>query len=157
MRSGFLAGGSLAAELAQAAMSAGPTVLIRSARNVQVGDFRYGENLMLLGSAAAKPWVELFQDKLDFHIQLDPVLPKQKGRDQNPGPRDPKALLSSISTANTGESYASLPLVKGLRRGRRNALIAQGTMEGTDLAGELAFRPDDLARILSGCGAGPEA
>jgi hypothetical protein len=102
-------------------------------------------------SAASNPWVELFQDQLDFQIQLDEARPHQAVRIRNRRPGEPAGPLASISTGNTGESFASLALVNGLG-GKGNVLMAQGTsMEGTDLAGELAFNPDDLDRALHGC------
>jgi len=141
----------IAAEFARLAAAAGRNVVLRSARDLQLSDFHRGDNLVLLGSAASNPWVELFQDQLDFQIQLDEARPHQAVRIRNRRPGEPAGPLASISTGNTGESFASLALVNGLG-GKGHVLIAQGTsMEGTDLAGELAFNPDDLDRALHGC------
>jgi hypothetical protein len=146
----------IAAEFQKLAAGAGRTSAVRPARDLQLSDFRKGDNLMLLGSSASNPWVELFQDQLDFQIQMDPSLPRQTVHVRNPNPRDPVGLLQSVSTGNTGDSYASLALVRGLD-GMGRVLIAQGTsMEGTDVAGEIAFDTERLAGVLRGCGISPD-
>lgn len=147
-----IADARIAAEFAKLGASAGRSVAIRPARDLQLNDFGRGDNIMLLGSAASNPWVELFQDQLDFQIRLDSERPHQEVQIRHPRPQEPSGVLSSVSTGNTGESYASLAFVKGLG-GSGHVLIAQGTsMEGTDVAGELAFNPDDLGGILARCG-----
>jgi hypothetical protein len=147
-----IADARIASEFQRLATGAGRAAVIRPARDLQLNDFRRADNIVLLGSGASNPWVELFQDQLDFQIQLDPEHPRQTVRIRNPNPRDPTGLLESVSTGHTGDSYASLALVRGLD-GKGHVLIAQGTsMEGTDLAGDLALNVESLAAILRGCG-----
>lgn len=147
-----IADARLASDFTRLAASFGRPGQVRSARDLQLNDFRKGENMILLGSAASNPWVELFQDQLDFQIQMDPLRPHQAVRIRNPRPQDPSGPLNSVSTGNTGESYASLALVRGLG-GKGHVLIAQGTsMEGTDVAGDLAFNREGLDPILTNCG-----
>ncbi len=145
----------LAASYASLAAAAGRKPVLRYARDLQLSDFHLGDNLILLGSSSSNPWVELFQDQLDFRLDLD-----QSGRFtvtvQHPKPDDPTFLASHVSSGTTGEAYATLALVNGLD-GRGAVLIAQGTnMEGTDVAGSLAItRPEELATVLRRCGIEP--
>lgn len=145
----------LATGYASLAAAAGRKPVLRYARDLQLSDFHLGDNLILLGSSSSNPWVELFQDQLDFHLDLD-----QSGRFTvavlHPKPGDPTFLASHVSSGTTGEAYATLALVNGLD-GRGAVLIAQGTsMEGTDVAGSLAItRPDELGTVLRRCGIDP--
>jgi hypothetical protein len=145
----------MAAGYASLATAAGYRPVIRFARDLQLSDFHLGENLILLGSTSSNPWVELFEDQLDFQLQLDQTHGATVTvRHQEPG--DPASLTSHISSGRTGEAYATLALVHGLDR-RGSVLIAQGTsMEGTDVAGSLAvMRPEELAAVLRRCGIDP--
>jgi len=145
----------LAASYAALATVAKSTPVIRFARDVQISDFHLNQNFILLGSSSANPWVELFDDQLDFHYHLD----RTRGVTitvKNPRPGDPQTLQSPISSGKTGQAYATLALVRGLD-GQSSVLIAQGsTMEGTEVAGTLALtRTEELAGILRRCGLDP--
>src|ERR1700761_9008153 len=41
------------------------------ARALQSGDFKTEDNFLLLGSPLSNPWVELYQERLDFYFQYD--------------------------------------------------------------------------------------
>ncbi|MCE5307932.1 MAG: hypothetical protein LLG20_09825 [Acidobacteriales bacterium] len=145
----------LATAYAPLAMAAGHEPVLRYARDLQLADFHSANNLILLGSSSSNPWVQLFQDQLDFQLELD-----QSRRVTvtvlHPKPGDPSSLSTDVSSGTTGVAYASLALINGLD-GRGAVMIAQGTnMEGTDVAGNLAMtRPDELAAVLRGCGIQP--
>lgn len=145
----------LAAAYASLAAAGGCKPVIRFARDLRLSDFHLGENMFLLGSSSANPWVELFEDQLDFHFRLD----RTRGVTvtvRHPRAGDPAFLTSRISSGKTGEAYATLALVRGLD-GRGSVLIAQGTtMEGTEVAGSLALtQTEQLAAALRGCGLDP--
>jgi hypothetical protein len=150
-----MADARLAAAYASLASAAGSKPVLRFARDLQLSDFHQGENLILLGSSSANPWVDLFQDQLDFRIELDQPR-RVTVTVRHPKPGDPKLLTTHVSSGNTGEGYATLALVNGLD-GRGVVLIAQGTnMEGTDVAGSLAMtQPEELAIVLRRCGIDP--
>jgi hypothetical protein len=145
----------LTAGYASLTSAAGSKPVLRFARDLQLSDFHQGENLILLGSSSANPWVELFNDQLDFQIEL--YQPRRVTVTVlHPKPGDPKTLTTHVSSGTTGEGYAALALVNGLDN-RGAVLIAQGTnMEGTDVAGSLAMkRPEELAAVLRSCGIDP--
>jgi hypothetical protein len=145
----------LATAYASLASAAGGKPALRYARDLQLSDFHLGDNLILLGSSSSNPWVELFQDQLDFQLNLDQSR-RVTVTVRHPKPSDPTSLTTHVSSGTTGEAYATLALVNGLD-GRGAVLIAQGTnMEGTDVAGSLAItRPDELAAVLRRCGIDP--
>ncbi|MCX6621033.1 MAG: hypothetical protein NTY38_08110 [Acidobacteria bacterium] len=146
----------MAAGYAALATTAGRKPVIQFARDLRLSDFHLGENLILLGSPSSNPWVELFENQLDFHLHLDDRTRGVTVTVGHPKPGDPALLTSTVSSGRTGEAYATLALVHGLD-GRGSVLIAQGTiMEGTDVAGSLAItRPEELAGELRRCGLDP--
>ena len=145
----------LATAYASLAAAAGHEAVLRYARDLQLSDFHGANNLILLGSSSSNPWVQLFQDQLDFQLELERSR-RVTVTIRHPKPGDPSSLSTDVSSGTTGVAYASLALVNGLD-GRGTVLIAQGTnMEGTDVAGNLAItRPDELAAALRGCGIEP--
>lgn len=152
-----LADARIAAGLGALANSAGRGISVRLAREVQLGDFHRGENVILLGSSASNPWVELFQDQLDFQIHYDPARSRQGVRIRNPKPDDPAGFSESVQTGVTGEAYAAIALVNGLD-GKGRVLILQGAnMEGTDVAGQLALDSERTSAELRKCGINPAA
>jgi hypothetical protein len=143
-----VANARIAAGFSQLARAAGRKPVLSFARDLQLGDFHRGDNLILLGSDSANPWVQLYQDQLNFQVRFDPVLERQLIHIRNPAPGAPSDLPASVTTGTTGEAYATLALINGLD-GRGAVLIIQGTnMEGTDLAGELALTPGLLVTDL---------
>ena len=143
-----VANARIAAGFSQLARAAGRKTVLSFARDLQLGDFHRGDNLILLGGDSANPWVELYQDQLNFQIRFDSALQRQSIHIRHPAPGDPSDLPASVTTGTTGEAYATLALVSGLD-GRGTVLIIQGTnMEGTDLAGELALSPRTLTAQL---------
>ena len=146
----------IAAAFTSLAVATGHKPVIRFARDLQLSDFRLGDNLILLGSSGSNPWVELFQDQLDFQISQVEQARGFTVTVRHPKPGDPTFLATQVSSGTTGAAYATLALVKGLD-GRGSVLIAQGTnMEGTDIAGNLAItRPEELAAELRRCGIEP--
>jgi len=149
-----LADTRIAADYSPLAVAAGRVPVIRSARDFNLSDFRHGDNFILLGSSIANPWVKLFEDQMDFQLRYTPG--RQTSVEiQHPRPGDPAHLSTGVVSGRTGEAYATLALVNGLS-GRGRVLIAQGTnMEGTDLAGELALNPEQMAAELRACGLNP--
>jgi hypothetical protein len=134
-----VANARIAAGYSQLARAAGRKAVVSFARDLQLSDFHRGDNLILLGSDSANPWVQLYQDQLNFQVRFDPVLQRQSIHIGAPAPGAPSDLPASVTTGTTGEAYATLALINGLD-GRGTVLIIQGTnMEGTDLAGELAL------------------
>lgn len=144
----------IASDFSPLAIAAGHTPIVRSAREYNLSDFRHGDNFILLGATSSNPWVELFQDQLDFTFVFNSGQPTRVDI-RHPHQGDPSGLTTKVSSGATGDAYATLALVNGLD-GRGRILIAQGNnMEGTDLAGALALNPDRLSTELKACGISP--
>lgn len=145
----------IGARFSRLAASVNRSVSIRFARDLQLSEFHGGSNFVLLGSRMANPWVELFQGQRDFNIEWDPTSHKQFVAIRNSRPGDPQGLTESVGTGKTGRSYAILALTRGLD-GKGKVLTAEGTnMEGTEVAADLMFDPDQLSSVLRGCRVGP--
>jgi hypothetical protein len=61
-----MASARVAAEFSPLALAAGRSPVILGAREVNLGDFHRGENFILVGGSSSTPWVELFEDQMDF-------------------------------------------------------------------------------------------
>lgn len=144
----------IASDYSPLAVAAGRNPVIRSARDFNLSDFHRGDNFILLGSHSSNPWAELFYDQMDFLMRFDPSTGNSI-EVRHPRAGEPRVLVTSVSSGNTGEAYATLALVSGLD-GRGRVLLAQGTnMEGTELAGALALNPERMATELRHCGIDP--
>jgi hypothetical protein len=149
-----MASARVAAEFSPLALAAGRSPVILGAREVNLGDFHRGENFILVGGSSSTPWVELFEDQMDFVFRFEPG----KGTRveiRHPHAGDPSDLLSYVPTGTTGQAYATLSLLRGLD-GRGRVLVIQGTnMEGTDLAAGLALNTEAMESRMRGCGLDP--
>ncbi len=137
--------GTVAGNLSGMLRQAGSLVAIRSARSLQLSDFRTERPIILVGSALSNPWVALFEKKLNFRIVSD--LPRDMQSCVNAEPRAGE-LSAYVPTAATtpapGVAYALVSLVPNLTR-KGFVLIVEGTnIESTEAAGDLL---NDLPRL----------
>lgn len=141
-----IADASLSARIGSLLQRAGCSTSVRSARMMQVDDFKSDRPAILLGSAYANPWVTLLNDHLNFRIEYDPVLRKQVCKNRSPLPGELAVYVGTAHTPEPGTAYATISLVPNLS-GDGFVLILAGTnMEGTEAAGEWVT---DLPRLES--------
>ena len=144
-----------AARISSLLERAGCTPLVRSARNLQLRDFKEDRPIVLLGSAPSNPWVELFEDRLNFVIDID--FEKRVQRCRNRAPRaGEQPFYLSVQTGDTpGVAYAVISVLANLA-GKAPVLIIAGTnAESTEAAGELATDIPRLTRELQKLGIDP--
>jgi hypothetical protein len=148
----------IAAAYSVLAKSAGRELVVRFARDLQLTDFWRGDNMVLLGSTASNPWVELYQNDLDFQIGRTSELPTPHIKVRNPQRGEPDRFVGTAASGSTGEAYALLSFTRGLG-GKGAILIAQGTsMECTELAANMAMNQEAIQAALPGCKLkGPDA
>jgi hypothetical protein len=147
----------LSVRMSEMARAYGDLVSVKFARNVDIQEVRSG-NVVLLGSRRSNPWVELFEPRMNFVLELDPG----RGpafRNRSPEPGEPKlvALDSRLSVQGPEtkqiQSYAVAALLPS-PAGRGNVLIIEGlSMEGTEAAGELVTNPKRFSTLLLRIGA----
>jgi hypothetical protein len=125
-------------------------VMIKYARNMNVREFKM-ENFILVGSAQSNPWVELFQAKMNFHIERDPETWELVVRNKQP-------KLGELATYGpsrpSGPAYSVVALLPNLTQ-TGSVLIIEGTMmEGTEAGGEFLSDPTLLPHALAQLGLG---
>ena len=134
---------------------AGCSPLVRSARNLQLRDFKEDRPIVLLGSSPSNPWVELFEDRLNFVIDVE--IERRIQRCRNKAPRaGEEAFYTTVETAGIpGVAYAVISALANLA-GKAPVLIIAGTnAESTEAAGELATDIPRLTRELQKLGIDP--
>lgn len=107
---------------------------VRSARTAELEDFKSG-NIVLLGSARTSPWVHLFDEQLNFHVEYDGRTRNSIVRNRVPQ-RGEQPVYRWTESDGSGDSYCVLDFVPNLR-GTGNVLIIAGTVgDSTESTGE---------------------
>lgn len=124
---------------------------VRFARNLGIRDFN-NNNVILLGSARANPWVELFDKHLNFRIEYDPQTRLPFFRNKSPGSGEQPAYRNGGLDGKSVESYGVVAFVPNLNRTGSVLIIAGTNMEGTEAAGELLINEQLCAELLKKIG-----
>jgi len=118
-------------------------VVILSARDFNIRQMK-SDNVILLGSTRANPWVELIADRLNFRFGFD-----QQSRYSYFENREPRAGESRIYRTDSGVSYCQIAFLPSLGKSG-NVLAISGTeVEGTEGGGEFATNERSLAQVRS--------
>jgi hypothetical protein len=126
--------------------------MVKYARNMNVRDFKM-QNFILVGSAQSNPWVELFQAKMNFHVERDPETWELVVRNKQPKPGE---LATYGPSRPSGAAHSVVALLPNLTQ-TGNVLIIEGTtMEGTEAGGEFLSDPTLLPHALAQLGLGGE-
>jgi hypothetical protein len=104
---------------------------IRFARDINVRDFR-NKNAILLGSICSNPWGELWESRLNFHIEHDHATNTAWIRNAAPQPGEQERYLEAADP-----SYAHVAFLPNLAGTGSVLLLAGIGMEGTEAAGDL--------------------
>jgi len=136
---------------------AGCTPLIGTSRNLQLRDFKEDRPIVLLGSAPSNPWVELFDDRLNFVIDNDIENKIQRCRNKSPRTGE-QAFYTLERRANLPDVAYAIISTPSNPVGKAPVLIIAGTnAEATEAAGELASDLPRMARELRQLGIDPES
>jgi hypothetical protein len=124
-----------ATSLLKLAGAYGDRVWVRSARDLRLRDLDEG-NFVLLGSPASNPWVQLFQQRLNFQEQEGRVGEGPKFfSNKHPLPGEPATYECLRWTGTAGTDYADIALLPN-QEDKGGVLILQGLQqEGTEAAG----------------------
>lgn len=113
---------------------------VRSARNLQVADFK-NKNLILLGSTRSNPWSELLEGQLNFRFEFDEQTETPYFSNTSPRAGEQKVYKPIGSGNDTEVTYGLIALAPNLSRDGKVLIIAGAHMEGTEAAGEFATGP----------------
>lgn len=126
-------------ELTHTADSVRGGIDLRYARDVRPGDFKQG-NIILIGAAAANPWVLLFEPKMNF-VFSDAQLRQYTVLNRSPAGSEPASWTSNYQDAQS-RVFGVVALLPNLSN-NGNVLIIEGTsMPGTQCAWD--FIADDV-------------
>ena len=138
----------VASRLTTAGQAYGATVVVRSARALNVRDLNEG-SFVMVGSRRAVPWVELFEDRLNFRSYGSPRTLDFWFANRVPSPGEQLRYgIQKDADQVIRESYADLALLPG--PGDRGAilLLAGLTMDATEASAVFAEHgrlPPELA------------
>ncbi len=120
---------------------------IRFARDLQMTDLRGDKNVILLGAPPYNPWVQLFDDKLNFRMQYNGVSNTITVINKNPV--DHESVLYQWSADDPSHrGYATIALIPNLDRHGSVLLIQGTTMAGMDGAMNFLMSDDQFVSHL---------
>jgi hypothetical protein len=121
--------------------------LVHYGRDMHLNDFKTG-NLILVGAQEAVPWVELFENHMDFVFSIDNPDAHSSFNNRHPAAGE-LSNYSPDTPMTQSKAYAVLAFLPNLS-GTGNVLILEGlTMVGTEAAVDLAMDDNRLYPILA--------
>ena len=145
----------LVAKITQLNRSFSSRTSVRSARMMQLADFKSG-NFVLLGSKRAIPWVELFESQLNFLFQYDETRRVAVIRNRSPRPGERTEYINGNIGA-PGDAFSFVAFVPNLTYTGHVLIIAGSSMEGTEAAGEYLLNPTFSSGLLKVLGFQPKS
>jgi len=118
-------------------------ISVFSARGFNIRQMQ-SDNVVLLGSSRANPWVELIADRLKFRYAYDQKLRYSYFENREPGPGEPARFQS-----NSSVSYCHIALVPNLGKNGVVLQIAGTEVEGTEGGGEFLTDERSLGQLKS--------
>jgi len=105
-------------------------------------------NAVFIGSKRSNPWVEVFEDRMNFRIDYagpdsEPVI-----RNRQPRPGESAAYRLADPGLHTEEAFAVVAFLPNQARTGDVLIIAGTGMQGTRAAGDLVTSEPELARLL---------
>jgi hypothetical protein len=125
---------------------------MQTARNMRLGDFKTEDSFVLFGSPRSNPWLELFQDQLDFSFAFDDVRKAEFIRNRHPVNGEAPAYVPTAAGWGTGQAYSIVALVSNPEQNGQVLLLAGSNAEATEAAGKLVMNFDALPKILKSAG-----
>ncbi len=119
---------------------------IRAARSLTIEDLK-DKNLIFLGSIYSIPWIEIFQNSLNFEFDYKPGEGKFWIRNRNPAPGEAPTYTDNWKGLSE-KAYAVIAYIPNLNR-TGHVLLVQGLDgAGTEAAENLLFRGKGMNTIL---------
>ncbi|MCU1323970.1 MAG: hypothetical protein JWM43_3619 [Acidobacteriaceae bacterium] len=119
---------------------------VRFARDIHVSDFR-NANVILTGAPTYNPWIELFDNNLNFHIIYDGATNKIRVVNRSPRAGE-KSEYAWTADDPSHRGYAYIALVDNLQGVGKVLLIEGTTMAGVDAADAFLLNDKRMPDIL---------
>jgi hypothetical protein len=134
-----LADVNVAMRCAELSREFGGKSTLRYTRYMNARDFERG-NFILIGSRTADPWVALFEPRLNFAYEKDPVTQVFHFRNKHPLPGEQAIYIPGTEKDASTTSYVDIALVPNLSKTGYVLLLNAATMNANEAAMELIFR-----------------
>ncbi|SEG37176.1 hypothetical protein SAMN05421819_2737 [Bryocella elongata] len=115
---------------------------IRFARDVSLSELKQN-NVILIGSARANPWVDLFEPFGRFRVGYDPLTRVNMVQNRDPGPGE-KSEYVEIGDDREHLAYGVVAYLPSLDTRSSSLLIGGTSKAGTEAAAEFLLSPDFL-------------
>jgi hypothetical protein len=150
-RNQFTAAADVAIAVRVSALSPGhaDSLQVKSAKNLQLRDFRTDDNFILIGSSRANPWAELVEERTALVVDYDDSLKRQVCLNRKPTAPEAARYVPTAVTGGTGEAFAVVAFVQNPGQKGHILLIAGTNMEATEAAGQFVTTPEQLDRLYS--------
>ena len=119
---------------------------IRYSRDLSLDDLKH-DNAILLGSIHTNPWIELFQNQLNFSLEYHPEVNDSLVINRHPLSGESPVYKNAWADASH-RTYAVLAFVPSLDRSGNVVLVEGLTMAGTQAAADLLLNQPVLNPIL---------
>ena len=121
-------------------------LVLISARDFKANDLTHG-NFIFVGAKTSNPWVELFDDRVNFMFMEDGPSGSRYILNRKPQPGEKTIYSVPNDTGASGEDYATITLLPA-KNGSGNVLLIQGLrMEGTEALIDLLRNKDQLSKL----------
>jgi hypothetical protein len=104
-------------------------------------------NLILVGSKRSNPWVEAFEQKMNFRMEYDPSTAANVIRSMHPAPGEPSLYAIPSGMADLRDSLAVLAFLPNSEPPAEVVILAGSGMPGTAAAGEAFVSPNAFKRV----------
>ena len=119
---------------------------IRYSRDLSLDDLKH-DNAILLGSIHTNPWIELFQNQLNFSLEYHPEVDDSSVINRHPL-RGERPVYKNAWADSSHRTYAVLAFIPSLDRSGNAVLVEGLTMAGTQAAADLLLNQSALNPIL---------
>jgi hypothetical protein len=126
------------------------SAVVRFARDLRAEDLKT-QDVILLGSERANPWISLLEPWRGFRFDYDPMLHRAVIVNKRPAPGEPASFVGEATGEKPYNSFGAITYLPNLDRAGSILLIAGTNMQGTSAAGEYLTNPerfDELMKLL---------
>jgi hypothetical protein len=120
---------------------------VQFARDYSADRFR-SANAVFIGSKRSNPWVEVFEDQMNFRIDYDEASAEPLIRNRRPVPGEPLTYRLADHTIDTPDAFSVVAFLPNQNRTGNVLIIAGSGMQGTRAAGDLVTSEVEFAHLL---------